>query len=168
MPASPSVADLRFGDCCLYNRQSSFVDGVIRLKTWAPCAHVEAYIGALHSFASRNGIGVNRYPFRETDLVAVLRPRHTVDSVGTDKYQAKVRGQGYDFLGLLCFEFAKWQGSPDKQFCSELVNNWYRAGGFEAFHESWSSDRVSPGMFLQSGRFEHVWLADSVKAFLNR
>jgi len=70
--------DLRRGDCLLY-RPKGFFGWVIATKTWHPVAHVEVYAGNDHSWASRDGLGVNLYPIRMTELAYVLRPTAPVD-----------------------------------------------------------------------------------------
>lgn len=152
------LPELQFADCLLYNTKWDFVDFIIRLKTWGPAAHTEVYCGGGFSVASRNGIGVNRYPLRKEGLVAVLRPKSPVDreSAMAWFYKTACR-QKYDFLGLMCFFLAVKRGSTDRQFCSEFDTNFYRAGAFEPFSPDVSADTVAPRTYLFSSQFEHIW-----------
>lgn len=156
-PIFPPV-ELQFGDCLLYNSKWDLVDFIIRVKTWGPCAHTEVYCGGGYSVASRNRIGVNRYLLRKEGLVAVLRPKLSLDrDAGMEYFYKKACGQGYDFLGLLCFTLAVKQGSPNKQFCSEFNTNFYRACAFEPFSPDVSADTVAPRTYLFSSQFTHLW-----------
>lgn len=115
------------------------------------------------SVASRNGLGVNLYPFRRDGLAYVLRPLETYGPLSVDNAQSwffrKAQGQSYDWLGLMCFTLAVKQGSPDKMFCSEFAARWYRAGGLRPFAEDYDADLIAPAQFLQSPAFEPVWKA---------
>src|SRR5690242_19153096 len=105
------IPELQPGDCLLYWGNSLF-EWAIALKTWSKVAHVEIYRGEAKSVASRNGIGVGKYPLRTEGLSWVLRPE-TVLSIGmADSWFFRVQGQKYDWLGLLCFTLAVRQGSP--------------------------------------------------------
>ncbi len=135
--------DLLPGDCLLYNTPGDFVDWCIRMKTWSVAAHCECYIGEGRSVASRNGIGVDRYPARFAGLIAVLRPVAPFRLDTALSYFFRVQKQKYDFAGLMCFFLAAKRGSKDRQFCSEFLTNFYRAGGLHPVHRSWSSDKVA-------------------------
>jgi hypothetical protein len=130
---------------------------VIRTKTWSPVAHIEIALGDGRSYASRNGVGVNTWALRREGLAAILRPKGALSLVLAQAYERATQGQKYDFVGLMCFILAANKGSPDRMFCSEAARNWYRSAGFEPFSPQWSSDKVSPGMFLQSPLFDWVW-----------
>lgn len=152
------IPELQFGDCLLYSTKWDLIDIIIRIKTWSVASHVEVYVGNDFSVASRNGIGVNRYPLRKDGLVAVLRPKLPLNrDAGMEYFYKKACGQGYDFKGLLCFALAVHQGSPDKQFCSEFETNFYRACQFEPFSSDVSADTIAPGTNLFSSEFTHIW-----------
>lgn len=146
---------LQRGDCLLYN-SSDLIDLAIRVKTWSPVAHCEAYVGSGLSVASRNGIGVGCYQFRRDGLRYVLRPRGAFVMESAMTWFKGVRGQAYDWLGLLCFTLAVKQGSHNKQFCSEFLKRWYEAGGFFPLHRSWDADKTAPGNFLMSPNFDWI------------
>jgi len=145
------------GDLLFYNTPGSFVDFVIRTKTWSNVAHVEGYIGYGRSVASRNGLGVNEYDFRSEGLVAILRPIQRFNSQQAYDWFKTVQGQQYDWSGLLCFAFAEWQGSPRKMFCSEFMKRWYEAGGLRILNPQWSADRTAPADLLKSPVMNWVW-----------
>ena len=124
------LKSLQPGDVLLY-RGTGLFSQAIRVKTWSRFSHVEIYDGDGWSWASRNGIGVNRYPVRINDLDEVLRLRPWVpfDLVAARRWAWSVQGQGYDWVGLLAFIVAKRQGRENnKQFCSEFAARMIRYG----------------------------------------
>ncbi len=146
---------LRPGDCLLY-RPSDLFGWLIALKTFNMVSHVEVYAGAGESYASRNGFGVDAYPFRDADLCEVYRPRGGINWPAAADWFQRVRGQKYDWLGLLCFTLAVRQGSPDKMFCSECATRLYRAGGVEPFQAEYDADHVPPAYFRSSAEFKRI------------
>jgi hypothetical protein len=160
---------LERGDSLLYYGESSpyfhnappqagIVDWVISTKTGYYLSHIEIYQGHNESVASRNGIGVNRYPLRLDGLVCVRRPMGRIDFKLADKwFKSSAKGQGYDFKGLLCFYLAVKQGSPNKMFCSEFATRWYRHAGIEPFNREVDADRVAPCEFWKTAAFSTVW-----------
>lgn len=154
------LPDLNPGDCLLYSG-TGFWSRIIRIKTWSYCSHVEVYDGSDMTLASRDGKGVERYKLSHKNLCAVLRPRGiTRDGVEAARqwFETKARGQGYDWLGLLCFSLAVSQGSRYKMFCSEFANSFYNEADVTAFHPGWPSDKVAPGQFLTSPAFDWLWI----------
>lgn len=142
------------GDCLLYS--PSGISGlIIALKTWHKIAHVEIVAEKGFSYASRDGIGVGKYPLRLAQLKYILRPE-TYNSTLADEYFQSVNGQKYDFKGLLCFALAVKQGSPDRQFCSEFATNLYRAGGCSVFPVGNSADTIAPFEFLLSSALDLI------------
>ena len=156
MTIPPVPIALRAGDCLLY-RAKGFFGWAIAIKTWHSVSHCEGYVGLGKSVASRDGIGVNLYDWRSDGLIYVLRPNRPFDlKEALAQFNHKWKGQGYDWLGLLRFA---WR-SPvsrfrcdNKQFCSELLTRWYRAGGIDAFNGE-DADAVVPSQFLQSLAFD--------------
>lgn len=152
--------ELRAGDHLLY-KPSDFFGFVTAVKTWSPDAvHIEVYVGGGRSLASRNGLGVSRYPLRLLGLSEVLRPIKPMNlDAGNEWFASKADGQKYDWIGLLCFTLAVKQGAPNKMFCSEFATRFDRACGFDCVHPEYDADRVAPGTFLVLPDFEHVWSA---------
>lgn len=152
-----AAADLRPGDCLLY-APSSFWSYVIALKTWNRVSHCEGFLGAGKSVASRDGLGVNVYDTRLVGLAVVLRPTQPFDLGKAQAWFQTVKGQQYDWKGLL--RFVTWGqlggiDTRDKMFCSEFLTRFYRAGGFDPFHGN-DADAVAPATFLYSPFFDEV------------
>lgn len=148
---------LQHGDCLLYFEWQSLVDWAIAIKTGYRIAHCEVYAGRGMSFASRNGIGVNRYRFRPDGLVCVRRPIRAFDFDAGEKWFDRMRGQKYDFLGLLCFYLAVKRGSKDRMFCSEFALRLYRSMQFNPVNPNIDADRMPPCLFWEIQELETVW-----------
>lgn len=151
-----SSAILRPGDCLLYSPYD-FFGWLTCVKTWSRFCHVEVYVGDGQSVASRNGIGVNRYPLRTAQLSCVRRPAYPLNLGKATWWAQSCYGQKYDWLGLLCFTLAVKKGDPTKQFCSEFALRFYRAGGFEPFNPDCDADHTAPSEFLQTPALVTVW-----------
>jgi hypothetical protein len=104
--------------------------------------------------------GVEKYPFRAQGLKYILRPVNW-DAAGAERYFAAVKGQGYDWKGLLCFTLAVRTGWNGKQFCSEFARNLDGAANLKSFYDAWPGDLTSPGMFKASPAF--VWIDNPPK-----
>ena len=138
---------------------AGFVDWSIAVKTGYWTSHVEVYAGANLSFASRNGIGVNRYQLRTDGLIWVRRPLAMLDlSTANEWFASTARGQKYDFKGLMCFYLAVREGSPRKMFCSEFQLRYYRKASFQPVHCEVDADRTPPSMAWISEEFSTEWL----------
>lgn len=158
MSSSITPSDLRPGDCLLYYPTGLF-GWLIALKTWNRVSHVEVYAGNGKSVASRDGRGVSLYPFRSAELCRVLRPVGDFDiSKAIEWFIIHADGQSYDWKGILVFTLAVHEGARDKMFCSEFATRFYRAGGFHPFAEDYDADHIAPAQFLQSPKFQTVWL----------
>ena len=172
------IDQIRPGDTLLYSG-TGMVDWVIRTKTWSKFSHCEFYDGSGYSLASRNGLGVARYPVRTNGLLAVYRLRAGIpfDLEAARVWFATVNGQAYDWLGLLSFTAARLQGRDNsKQFCSEFQARLYRHGIGGAVHhpaakkgdkdalqalgiDPWggeNADAIAPAMFARSPCFIEV------------
>lgn len=145
------------GDVLLY-RRPGFVGGWIRIKTWSDIDHVETYVGNGKTFTARPE-GVRIFPFQADGLRYVLRPVRAYDHVGAARWRATVIGQGYDWLGLLVFYIAAWQGSRTKMFCSEAVTRDARAGDIQPFAPHIDADRVAPSDLLKSSAYRVIYRA---------
>ena len=146
--------DLLPGDHLLYFTHCP-ADWIICVKTWSSVAHIEIYDGNGMSLAARAD-GVNRYAFRKQGLKIVRRPLHW-DHAQARACFAQHQGERYDWLGLLCFTLAVREGSPNKQFCSELARNLGRPAGSLAFAPEWPGDKVAPGSYLMVGDFQTTY-----------
>lgn len=143
------------GDCLLYRPKGKF-GWIIAMKTWHQITHVEVYIGNGQSVASRDGIGVGLFSWRDTELAYILRPNKDFQiPPAMDAFYRKYRGQGYDWLGLLRFSMR----SPvdkvrfnNKQFCSEFATRFYREGLLDPFNGE-DADAIAPFEFLLSPVF---------------
>jgi len=160
------MTELKPGDCLLYKpKKSSFFGWLISIKTWHMISHCEVYIGEGLSAASRDGQGVNIYPIRETELVSVYRPKPEYKFVMNKALQwflLEAKGQKYDWLGLLRFTWGHSYtkgGTNNKQFCSEFLTRFYRAGGLDPFNGE-DADAVPPYLFSISPVFEKIPLED--------
>lgn len=129
------VAELRPGDVLLYRGRSLF-SLAIRLVTASVYTHVEAFDGvdadgAPMAWASRDGIGVGRYPFRRAGLALALRPRRPFNVEAARAFWQAANGEPYDWPGLAVSRLPILQGrSGDEraQFCSEAMARACRHG----------------------------------------
>ena len=84
------------------------------------------------------------------------RPRTHVDLWAAEQWFRDVRGEGYDFKGLLCFWLAVREGSRRKMFCSEFALRWYRHATVQPFNPAQDADRTSPRDFWLTNEFETI------------
>lgn len=151
--------NLKPGDVLLYTG-SGWFSRLIQMKTWSRYSHVEVYDGNGASVASRDGIGVGRYPVRFDGLRVILRPLPAFDPAPARAWFTTVDGQPYDWFGLLCFTNAKRQGKENwKQFCSEFATRYLRKGGVDPFN-GYDADGIAPGEFMKSAALVVTWKAD--------
>lgn len=151
-----TIARLQPGDVLLY-RPTGVFGFLISLKTWHRISHVEVVVAPGTAVASRDAKGVNEYPLRWAQLAYVLRPTVPFDLTKAMEYFKTVKGQKYDFFGLLAFYRTKAAASNGKQFCSEFATNFYRAGGLDPFHGE-RAEIIPPFYFetLADG-FKKIW-----------
>lgn len=166
-------AILRPGDVLLYrpvgftiHRPLGYIFGkLIALKTWHNISHVEVFAGSkenwhnLHgqmwhgyaSEASRDGLGVDRYPLRLTELAYVLRPTEPqfVWTRGEPWFES-VKGQKYDWFGLTRFVRTSMKPSNTKMFCSTFAIRRLRASGAHPVADTVDADSIAPGEILDS------------------
>lgn len=152
-----NVSDLRPGDCLLYNGKSLY-STIIAIKTWHPVSHVEIYIGAGFSVASRDGIGVGQFEYRESPA-KVMRPAMPFDLARALRWFRGVAGQKYDWLGLLRFTWGRRYipGSlcENRMFCSEFATRFFREGGMNVFNDE-DADAIAPFQFAYDGHFKLI------------
>lgn len=132
-----TLAALEPGDVLLYSGRGP-MSLVIRLVTASRYTHVEMFdgldaAGAPRAWASRDGIGVGRYPFRRDGLALALRiaPGIPFDLDGARDFWRQADGEPYDWPGLAVSRFPSLQGrSGDEraQFCSEAMTRAVRHG----------------------------------------
>jgi hypothetical protein len=165
MIQSLPIKDLQPGDVLLYYTPGSVVDWLIGFRTWSDVAHVEVYRGNQTAFASRNGVGVNVYPFRAEGLRYVLRPRRPFHLQPAIEYANFMRGTRYGFFELLAFYlFPNWIiRLLEKCFggrgivCSPYANYIETHGGVECFAWHYPENRIAPSYYLISPAFKMVW-----------
>jgi cell wall-associated NlpC family hydrolase len=140
----PFPADLKPLDCLLYRPKGVF-GRIISVKTWHNISHVEVYAGDGMSFASRDGIGVDLYPWRNTELAYVLRPTVPVDATKAFAYARSMKGTPYGWLDLLAFVGLNvdFKGIVCSAFATEI----YRKGGWHIFPTDLAND-VAPFEFI--------------------
>lgn len=148
------------GDVLLY-RPTSFFGWAIRIKTGSPVSHVEVYVGGGESVASRDGIGVNRYPLRTSALTHVLRPNVPFDLPAALYWFAQHKGEPYGILDLLDFFSLNVDGPG--MVCSPCATSFLRAGGVHVFG-GFPAIRISPRDFLTSELLQDVTVQMSVTA----
>ena len=150
---------LRVGDILLYSGKGCF-SRLIQMKTWSRYSHCEVYDGDGKSVASRDGIGVGRYPLRVDGLRVILRPLAKFDAEKARLWFDTVDGQPYDWFGLLAFTSAKRQGRENwKMFCSEFCCRYLRAGGIDPFN-GYDADGIAPGELIKSPALLLVWRSE--------
>jgi len=94
-------ADLIVGDILLY-AGPTLVDLGIEWKEGDDVAHIEIYAGNGSSWASRNGIGVNIYPFRTDGLKYVRRLCQIFDEEAVNKwFYDGVKGMKYGYGDII-------------------------------------------------------------------
>jgi hypothetical protein len=156
----PELSDLDPGDVLLY-RPKGLVGWLIASRTWSNWAHVEVYIGAGRSVASRDGIGVDEYPVRLTELGRVLRPHQRIDrSAAMTWFHAKAQGQRYDYLAILRFllpHFITRDLDTTRQICSAFAVRFLRAGGVDLVAPDLDADLVAPSTLVATPAAVVLW-----------
>lgn len=135
------------GDVMLY-RPKGIVGWLIASRTFSNWAHVEVYIGGGESLASRDGIGVGRYPVRWEQLGKVLRPRgHFHRRRALWWFNKHAKGQGYDYLAIVRFllpHCIKRDLDRERQICSAFVVRLLRRAGVQFVAKDVDADMVAP------------------------
>lgn len=178
-PVAGPIPPLQGGDVLLFSRKSVY-NTIIQVKTWSRYTHVEiaddtqpaegAISHVSHVFASRNGVGCGYYEFDSEGLALILRPPaglFNLEAAITWFYHNNIRDQGYDWLGLINFTYARLTGRRNgKMFCSEFATRFYRAGGADLF-PGVDADTIAPSAFRLLRGFTPVWMSDTeiVKAW---
>jgi len=163
-----SPIPLQPGDILLYSKSDVF--GLLTsFRTFSPAVHVEMFEGEAMSLASRNGIGVNRYPFRDAQLAAVLRPKQAINmadvkawfEVPFNKITGEgVRGRPYGWLDLLRFYGKKIK--TNGWICSQFVAKALSAGGLGVFASDYYCGTIDPGDYFIPWALEWKWVRPDV------
>lgn len=158
----------------MYSKSDLF-GWVTSFKTWSPAVHVEKYEGDGLALASRNGLGVNRYPLRLEQLCAVLRPNQPINMGAVTKWFEQefdpetglgVRWRPYGWLDLPRFYGIR---IPTKGWiCSQFAANFDRAGGLKSFAQNYYSGTIDPGDFFLSPAFDWAWVRPDVLRGITR
>lgn len=157
---APVIAqtDLQPGDVLLYRPKGVF-GWVIRFHTGYKIGHVEVYVGNGQSVASRDGVGVDVYPWRNTELAYVLRPTCPFNLVRAMAWFTRVgKGQPYGWLDLL--QFCGYDVEARGMVCSPCATYMQRAGEIPVFGDR-PAETIKPGDFLLIPEFlRKVWSDD--------
>ncbi len=157
--------DLQPGDICLYftpgNRVSegiAFAEGVATMA--GKVSHVEVYAGDRQSWASRDGIGVDLYPFRSDGLVTVRRPFGTFDEQRAAAEFAHLRHTPYGSLdngdNLLQAGIDRGNGTMN---CSHFASVLLEKAGVPQFDHDFDARYIVPADFLKSRASLRVYQA---------
>lgn len=149
------LPELKAGDILLYYSNWSIVDWFIAWRTWSDVAHIEIYRGSGLSFASRNGIGVNIYPFRREGLRYVLRPNDEFDLESALKGFQKLRGLPYGFWDLLVFFSIKRKTKG--LICSQLGDLVLQLGKIIAFSTVYFDGAIAPRDYEITPAARQIW-----------
>lgn len=165
-PGTPRFVDaLEPGDCCLFSRNSIY-NQIIKVKTWSKYTHIEVVTrerGIVRMAASRNDRGCGLYAPDWHGLALVLRPDPRLGIFDQTEALAWFRNnrideQGYDWLGLLNFTYARYVGTENgKMFCSEFATRYLERGGFRMFGVRNDADTIAPRDFTVTVGAAEVW-----------
>ncbi len=140
--------ELMPGDILLYGGRD-LVSRLIQFRTWSDVSHIEIYVGEGRSVASRNGLGVGKYPLRIVGLRRVYRA--TIGALTYPQFNfencmawfATVDGTPYGWADLLRFYLIN---VPTKGLiCSEFADLFFRNGGLPLFNTNYPEGAVCPG-----------------------
>jgi hypothetical protein len=144
------AAQLVAGDVLLYHGRGLY-GRIIQFHTGHPIGHVECYLGAERSFASRDRIGVNFYDLRTADLTYVCRPRIPFNLTAALAWAVPQIGTPYGWLDLLAFIDVNVDGKGI--VCSPAVTLFQRAGTIEPFNGE-PANKIAPFQFLTSNVYD--------------
>lgn len=159
--AANSFPVLMPGDALLYGGEN-LTDRLIQFRTWSDVAHIEIYVDAGRSVASRNGIGVGCYPFRALGLRYVLRPMHPKFDVARGmNWFEHVNGTPYGWGDLGRFYGLRFK--THGLICSEFADRFYQAARLPVFNPDYFAGTVCPRDFLTVSPLllRQVWAYES-------
>lgn len=147
------------GDILLYDRDG-LMNAFIRFKRGEKYSHVAIASSPGHVIEAIQGKSLDERPLRFDGLKAIYRHTEPIDfEAGYRWFENEARGQKYDWIGLLSFAWAKFQGRQnDKMFCSEFVARFFAKIGKPLFSDITDADAVSPGMIPYSPFVKPVWI----------
>lgn len=140
---------LKPNDILLY-RPAGIFGRLISIKTWHAISHVEIYDrvdpdGSRWSVASRDGLGVDRYPLRLSELTYILRPTVPLNRVAGQQYFDSLKGTPYGWVDLL--DFIGLNVNTRGIVCSPFAAGYLRAEGWPVFPAD-PINKVAPFQFL--------------------
>lgn len=141
---------LKPADVLLYKPKGLF-GWIIKFKTWHAISHVECYVGDGFSVASRDGIGVGKYPLRVNDLAVICRPIPTFDIPRAMRWFEMQKGTPYGWADLL--QFAGFNVDSTGIVCSPFITRFSRNGGMDPFNGE-SAEKIAPFQFELSNCYE--------------
>jgi cell wall-associated NlpC family hydrolase len=139
---------LLYGNTCLMSR-------LIQFRTWSDVSHVEVYMGRGYSAASRNGIGVDIYPFRSEGLRYARRPQVRFNDALANAYARKMKGTPYGWGDLGKFYLLNIPGKG--LICSQYGDLLLRSADVVAFDENYFPGKICPRDFLITPMLKTVW-----------
>lgn len=144
--------DLLPGDILLYWTPGLVGDAIMfgegMTTALNPVSHVEIYSGLGKSWASRDGIGVNEYPYRSDGLVSARRPVGAFNQVDAQTMFHALRAVGYgngDNAAHAGIEH--YDGGLN---CSHFATVLLKAAGVPQFADDFSARLITPSDFLKS------------------
>lgn len=148
------------GDILLYDRDG-LMNALIRFKRGEKYSHTAIASKPGYLIEAVQGQKLDEKPFRWDGLKAVYRHVEEIDfEAGYEWFTREARGQAYDWLGLLSFAWAKFQGRQnDKMFCSEFVCRFFKKIGKALFSDATDCDAVSPGLIPYSPFVKPIWIS---------
>lgn len=144
------------GDVLLYRPKGLF-GWIILLKTWHRVGHVEVYVGSGESVASRDKVGVGRFPLRTNGLFKVCRPKEPFDLAAALEWFETVNGEPYGFLDLVRFVGIPVDGPG--RVCSSFAVTFQRKGGVNGFNGE-PANNVAPFQFDVSPTYRDYEVKD--------
>jgi hypothetical protein len=153
--------DLRPGDILLYgpfaaeSTLDKIIDGSIEWKTASDVDHIEIASDVQgRSWASRNGIGVNSYPFRADGLKYVRRPLG-FEVKEAIRYFMSVDGTPYGFGDIE--ENIGIENKQPGMDCSHFAAALLEAAFIGQFDKNFDKRKISPRDFLLSNQSNQIW-----------
>lgn len=154
-----AISIIKPGDILLYDRDG-LMNKLIKFKRGEKYSHVAIASYPNNILEAVQGQTLGEKPIRLDGLKAIYRHHVPVDfDAGYEWFELEAKGQKYDWLGLLSFALASFQGrANNKMFCSEFVARFFAKIGSPLFAVDMDADAVSPGMIPYSHAVHAVWI----------